>query len=179
MSDALNKLFPDVKDQVPPENIETAAPTIDFEYRSFNFLDYLPINRCEDLIISNKLKIHIGTGDIYYDNNDTNESIYGFFQLQEDKTKKIIEHEFVYDGTYQQYYGELLLKINQQDDDRLDALTNKNSKFLFCHFNNFLTRVNVTSFPVGHSKTTNDDPAIDIIQNENWQHFIEKNFRGL
>ena len=85
----------------------------------------------------------------------------------------------MYDGTYQQYYGELLLKINQQDDDRLDALTNKNSKFLFCHFNNFLTRVNVTSFPVGHSKTTNDDPAIDIIQNENWQHFIEKKFRGL
>ena len=31
LSDALNKLFPDVKDQVPPENIETAAPTIDFD----------------------------------------------------------------------------------------------------------------------------------------------------
>ena len=31
LSDALNKLFPDVKDQAPPENIETAAPTIDFD----------------------------------------------------------------------------------------------------------------------------------------------------
>ena len=45
---------------------------------------------------------------------------------------------------------------------------------MFCHFNNFLTCVNVTLFPVRYSKTTNDDPAIDIIQNENWQHFIEK-----
>ena len=54
----------------------------------------------------------------------------------------------MYDGTYQQYYGELLLKIKQQDDGRLDTLTNKNSKFLFCHFNNFLTRVNGTPFPL-------------------------------
>ena len=31
MSDALNKLFPDVKDQVTSEDIETAAPTVDFD----------------------------------------------------------------------------------------------------------------------------------------------------
>ena len=31
LSDALNKLFPVAKDQVPPENIETAAPMIDFD----------------------------------------------------------------------------------------------------------------------------------------------------
>ena len=127
-------------------------------------------------MISNKLKSHIDTGNIYYDNNDTNESIYGLFQLQEDETKKFIEyeHEFVYDDTYQQYYDEFLLKINQQNDDRLDVLSNKNSKFLFYHFNNFLTRVNVTPLPVRHSKTTKDDLAIDIIQNKNWQYFIER-----
>ena len=45
---------------------------------------------------------------------------------------------------------------------------------MFCHFNIFLTLVNVTAFPEGHSKTTSDDPATDIIQNENWQYFIEK-----
>lgn len=45
---------------------------------------------------------------------------------------------------------------------------------MFCHFNNFLTLVNVTAFTEGHSKTTKDDPAIDIIQSENWQYFIEK-----
>ena len=75
------------------------AKNIGLSSNSSNFLDYLQITRCEDLMISNKLKIHIGTGDIYYDKNDTNESIYGFFQLQEDKTKKIIEHDFAYDGT--------------------------------------------------------------------------------
>ena len=31
LSDALNKLFPDVKDQVTSEDIETAAPTVDFD----------------------------------------------------------------------------------------------------------------------------------------------------
>ena len=37
----------------------------------------------------------------------------------------------MFDDTYQQYYDEFLHKINQQDEDRLDAVTNKNSKFLF------------------------------------------------
>ena len=77
-------------------------------------------------MMNNKLKIHTDTGNISCDNNDTNESIYVFFQLQEDKTKKFIERELMYDDTYQQYYDEFLLKINQQDDDRLDVLTNKN-----------------------------------------------------
>ena len=110
----------------------------------------------------------------YYDNNGTSESIYSFVQLQEDETKKFNEREFVYDHTYQQYYDQFLLKINQQDDDRLDVLTNENSKFLFYHFNDFLTCLNVMRLRVRHSKTTNDDLAIDIIQNENWQYFIER-----
>ena len=213
LSDALKQSFPDVKDHVNPEDIEIAAPMIEFDElseiltdtsrgrlppqldfftgghnekcssrakniglssNSSNFLDYLGSTRCEDLMISNKLKIHIDSGNIHYDNNDTNESVYDFFQLQGDETKKFIEYEFVYDDTYQQYYDEFLFKINQQDGDRLDVLTNKNSKFLFYHFNDFLTRVNVTPLPVRHSKTTNDDLAIDIIQNENWQYFFER-----
>ena len=55
-----------------------------------------------------------------------------------------------------------------------NSSTNENSKFFFYYFNDFLTRMNVTPLPVRHSKTTNDDLAIDVIQNENWQYFIER-----
>ena len=37
---------------------------------------------------ANKLKIHAESGNIYYDNIDTNESLYSFFENQEDETKK-------------------------------------------------------------------------------------------
>ena len=35
------------------------------------------------------------SGNIYHNNADTDESIYGFFQNQEDETKKWIDFEFV------------------------------------------------------------------------------------
>ena len=37
---------------------------------------------------ANKLKIHVESGNIYYDNIDTNESLYSFFENQEDEKKK-------------------------------------------------------------------------------------------
>ena len=43
----------------------------------------------------NKLKIRVESGNIYHDNNDTNESIYGFSENQEVETKRWIDFEFV------------------------------------------------------------------------------------
>ena len=96
----------------------------------------------------NKLKIHIDTGNIYYDNTDTNESIYSFLLAQEDDTKKFIDLEFIYSGSYEQYFNEYLLKINQKNDDALDVLTNKNSNFSFYHYHDLLFDVNLDPLPV-------------------------------
>ena len=49
---------------------------------------------------------------MYYNNTDTNESIYGFFQLQGDQTKKFIDFEFTCNEKYQKYSHEFLLHIN-------------------------------------------------------------------
>ena len=95
-------------------------------------------------------------------------------QAQEDETKKFIDFEFIYDDTYQNYFDEFLLKLNLKNNDRLDVLTNKNSKFLFYHFNDYLTRMNVPTKPVTHTSASNDHLAIEIIQRQNWQYFIER-----
>ena len=68
---------------------------------------------------------------MYYNNTDTKESIYGFFQLQGDQTKKFIDFEFTCNEKYQKYSYEFLLHINWQADNTLDLLINKSSKFLF------------------------------------------------
>ena len=56
-----------------------------------------------DIMKANKLKIHVESGNIYHDNNDTNESIYGFFENQEDETKRWIDFEFVL-SDYDDYF---------------------------------------------------------------------------
>ena len=42
---------------------------------NLEFLDFLQWDYCEEILEYNGLKIHIETGNIYYKNNDTNESI--------------------------------------------------------------------------------------------------------
>ena len=115
----------------------------------------------------NKLKIHINTGNIYYNNTDTNESIYGFLLVQEDDTKKFIDFELMYSGSYKQYFNEYLLKLNLKNDNALDVLTNKNSKFLFYHYNDLLFDVNLEPLPVRHSRINDNEFATETIQTEN------------
>ena len=69
----------------PNQEFESRAQLLGLSTNSSKLLDYLLSGFCEDLLKNNRLKIHIETGNIYYDNNDTNESIYGFFQQQEDE----------------------------------------------------------------------------------------------
>ena len=98
----------------------------------------------------NKLKIHIESGNIYHNNTDTNESIYGFFENQEDGTKKWIDFEFALADDYENYFIKYLVNIKDGNDEKYDMLINKNSKFLFYHFNDYLRQVNELTKPVCH-----------------------------
>ena len=44
-----------------------------------NFIDFLPSDIGLQILRENMLSIHIKTGNIFYNNNNTNESIYNFF----------------------------------------------------------------------------------------------------
>ena len=59
-------------------------------------LDFLQSDLCKEIMIDNKLKIHIETGNIYYDNEDTNELILGFLFNQQNPINGIINFDFVY-----------------------------------------------------------------------------------
>ena len=64
---------------------------------SIEFSEFLQSSFCQELLIGNKLKIHIESGNIFFNNLDTNESIYGFFQQQENQSKaKIKPHHFTF-----------------------------------------------------------------------------------
>ena len=54
-----------------------------------------------------------------------------------------------------------------------NVITNKNSKYLFYRFNDYLERLRQPMKHILHSVITDDDLALDIIQNENQQYFIE------
>ena len=66
-----------------------------------------------------------------------------FFENQEDKTKQFLESfELIITDSYDDYFIKYLINIKDENDDKFDILTNKNLKFFFCHFNDYLRQIN-------------------------------------
>ena len=71
---------------------------------------------CADLMKANK--IHIESGNIYHNKTDTNESIYGFFEAQEDETKQWIDFEFTLSADYNDCFMKYLINIKDGEDEK-------------------------------------------------------------
>ena len=102
---------------------------------SIEFLEFLQSDFGLEIFIENKLKIHIETGNIFFNNLDTSESIYGFFQQQEHQSKAKINFEFSFRDSYEDYFDWLAQGFKENEDQKYDVLTNKNSLYLFYRFN--------------------------------------------
>ena len=86
-----------------------------------DFLDFLQSAECEEILVQNKLKIHVETGNNFYENVDTNESIYSFFQQQEDSSKAFISFNFIFGDSYSAYFDWLINKFKVKQDDKDDV----------------------------------------------------------
>ena len=98
---------------------------------SIEFLEFLQSDFCQEIFIQNKLKIHIETGNIFFNNLDTNESIYGFFQQQENQSKAKINFELSFTDSYEDYFDLLVQAFKGNKYQKYDVLTNKNSNIYF------------------------------------------------
>ena len=128
---------------------------------------------CKEILENNDLKIHIETGNNYYKNNDTNESIFEFMKNQQGSSKgKINSRSFK--GNYNDYYRWILNDYDVYEKTKLDLLTFRNTKYLLYCFNDMLKSTGQPTIKIKHSKVTNDYIAAEEIQNPNWQYFIER-----
>ena len=68
------------------------------------FVDFLQSDYCKEILQSNDLKIHIETGNIYYQDTDTNESIFEFMKNQQDTSKGFVNTDLKFGGSYKSYF---------------------------------------------------------------------------
>ena len=134
---------------------------------NLEFLDFLQSGFCKEILESNHLKIHIETGKIYYENIDTNESIFEFFKNQQNSSKGNIKFDFVYDESYDNYFRLISNGFDSYGKSKLDVLPNKNTKFMFYHFNDLLNQSGQNIKVVKHSGVTDDYITAEEIQNQN------------
>ena len=122
-------------------------------------------DQCKQILVNNKLNIHIETGNFYHDDQDTNESILDFFFNQQNPITGVINFDFIYGESYADYFNWLIKGFDSYQKSKLDVLTWKNSKCLFYHYNDILQESNLELKKVKHSVVTDDYIAAEEIQN--------------
>ena len=65
------------------------------------------------------MKIHIETGNMYYINTDTNESIFEFMKNQQDYSKGEINSELSFEGNYNDSYRWILNEYDSYEKNQI------------------------------------------------------------
>ena len=138
--------------------------------RNQEFIEYLATEECRDALERDGISIHVPKGNIFINNQNTGESL----NNQQDESKKEIPLDFTYDDDYTDYMTKYLPEINEFDEVKHDFLTNKNSKFLFHLFNKYQEDRARPKFPIRHSTLTDDNYALNALQDRNWPYFINR-----
>ena len=138
------------------------------------FIEFLQSEYCRKIFETNNLKIHIETGNIYYQDKDTNESIFHFIQNQQNTTKGVISKDFKFSSNYKDYFQWILNQFDAHEKTNYDLLSFQNTKFLVYRYNDILLSGGNEIIKIRHSQLTNDYLAAAEIQNQDWQYFIER-----
>ena len=141
---------------------------------NLKFADFLQSHYCKEIMQSNDLKIHIETGNIYYNDTDTNESIFEFMKNQQNNSKGLINTDLKFDGTYKNYFQWILNEFEAQEKTRYDLFAFQNTKYLAYRFNDYQNSIGEALIKNRHSVMTDNYLAAEEIQNQNWQYFIER-----
>ena len=96
---------------------------------------------CKEILENNNLKIHIETENIYYKNEDTNESIFELLKNQQDFYKWMINYDLPFEGSFKDYYKWILNDYNSYEKTKFDLLTFKTTKYLVYPFTDMLKSI--------------------------------------
>ena len=171
----------------PNDNDENDQVTFEFEFftggvnHKFNsfvkrfgltnenieFVDFLQSDYCKEILQSNDLKIHVETGNIYYNDTDTNESIYEFMKNQQNTSKGIINTDLKFDGTYKNYFQWILNAFEAQEKTKDNFFSFKNTKYLAYSFNDFQNSIDEPLIKIRQSVLTDNYLAAEETQNQN------------
>ena len=142
--------------------------------RNQEFIEYLATEECRDALERDGISIHVPSGNIFINNENTGESLCTFLNNQQDKSKKEIPLDFTYDDDYTDYMTKYLPAINEFDEVKHDFFTNKNSRFLFHLINKCQEDRGRSKFPIRHSTLADDNYALNALQDRNWPYFINR-----
>ena len=115
----------------------------------------------KNLLMKNKIQIHIDSGQIFHDNKIT---LYDFLKKQQDLNKKELKMDLPISDDFNYHVIEILKNIK---DDTFDLNSDSTSKFVFYNFNTFRSLLGKEIFTLRHSIIANEEYALETLENRN------------
>ena len=151
-------------------NIEFLNPNSDIR----EFVVFLLLDLGRNVMTSNRLPIHIANGDIYYENHNTGENFYNFLIDQQNEDAAFIPKKFAYRNSFEKYISSFLPAFSIDDVEKYDLYANKNSKYLFYRFNEYIKAYGGKRRKIKHTQKLKDSIGLKKTEERNTQFLVEK-----
>ena len=102
------------------------------------FIVFLAFDLGQNLMTNNSLSIHIENGDIFYQKFKAGENFYNFLIAQQNDQTTTVPKRFSYHHSFEHYVQNFLLLFSLDDVNKFDLYSNKNAKYLFYRFNDYI-----------------------------------------
>ena len=137
------------------------------------FVSFLCSDRGQNIMTNNSLSIHIESGNIFYQNLNTNENFYSFLLTQQDETKRIIPKRIAYHHSFEKYIKSYLPYFSIEETEKFDLYSNKNSKYLLCKFNDWIESLGAEKRVIRHTPKAEDFHGLKKIEEKDKKFLIE------
>ena len=145
--------------------------------RSLEFIALSPMNRefgaflmsdlGRQIMGENKLSIHVESGDIFYEDHNTEESFYNFLLAQQNDDATFIPKKFSYRRSFESYISQFLQAFSIDDVEKYDLFAQKNSKYLFYCFNDYIKTYGNSRQKIKHTRKVLDSVGMRKIEEKN------------
>ena len=140
---------------------------------NYKLIDYFSSGHCAIVMKSNKISIHVASGDTIVDENDTYENIYKFLAPQLDENKKLIRSILRYGDTIENYDNVFIPSMQDMKDQwELDIHQFPYSKIFVAQYNR--RRLHGEN-PIlyRHNTVTDNEVLIETVNENNWHQFLK------
>ena len=128
----------------------------------------------QNLMTNNELSIHIESADIFYQNFNTNENFYNFLMTQQNDETANVPKRISYHHSFENYVKNFLPLFSLDDVDKFDLYSNKNAKYLFYRFNDFIKKSGGKKQIIKHTLKIKDSVSLKKFENKNRQFLVKK-----
>ena len=145
-----------------------------FDDKIIGFVDFLYFGRGQNVMTNNILSIHVESGNISYQNFNSNENFYSFLLPKQDETKSIVPKQVSYNCSFEKCIKSYLPSFSIDEAEKYDRYSNKSAKYLFYKFNDWIESMEEDKLLICHTAKTKDDFSLKTIESRDRQFLIEK-----